>query len=331
MDEKRMIGGNPVLAGEFADPDIHRFGEKYYIYPTTDGYQGWSGWQFHCFSSPDLKDWRDEGLILDVKNDSPVGSENENGVPGVPWAIGSAWAPTIGERAGKYYYYFCAKRLDGVSCIGVAVADSPTGPFCAEREPLLTPEICVREAGIRGGQTIDPSVYEEDGRYYLLFGNGYGAVVELGDDMVSIRPGSMHRYRGTHDLRESIIVIKRGGRYHFTWSCDDTGSENYHINYGVSDSLYGDIDFVGTVLEKRPEACILGTGHHSILHIPETDEYYIAYHRFRTPLGQYKDGFGFHRETCIDRLTFAPDTGLMERVMPTNEGVGLYSRKERKV
>ncbi len=313
--------GNPVLPGEFADPDLHKFGDTYYIYPTTDGFPGWSGWQFHCFSSPDLVSWRDEGVILDVKNDDVSGAGNENGVPGVPWAVGSAWAPTCAFCGGKYYFYFCAKRPDGVSCIGAAVADSPTGPFRALPEPLLSPEICMREAGIRGGQTIDPSVYEEDGRFYLLFGNGYGAIVRLAADMTSILPGTMHKYEGTFDLRESLILVKRGGVYHFTWSCDDTGSENYHINYGVADSLYGEIEFVDTILKKRPDEGILGTGHHSILHLPDSDEYYIAYHRFRTPLGMYNGGFGFHRETCIDRLTFNPYSGLIEEVTPTNEGL----------
>ncbi len=309
---------NPVLNGEFADPDLHRFGGRYYIYPTTDGHPGWSGWQFHCFSSDDMRSWRDEGVILDVKNSETDGEKNENGIPGVPWAVGSAWAPTIGERGGKYYFYFCAKRPDGASCIGAACADSPTGPFTACPEPLITPELCRDMAGIHGGQTIDPSVFEDGGRYYLLFGNGYGAIVGLADDMTSVLPGTMHRYEGTYDLRESIIAVKHGGKYHFTWSCDDTGSENYHINYGTSDTLYGKIEYVGTLLEKRPEENILGTGHHSILHIPETDEYYICYHRFATPLGRYREGLGFHRETCIDRLTFDARTGLMKKVIPTN-------------
>lgn len=309
---------NPILRGEFADPDLHRFGGRYYIYPTTDGIDGWGGWQFHCFSSDDLSEWRDEGIILDVKNDSVIGSENENGAPGVPWAVGNAWAPTIGEHGGRYYYYFCAKRPDGVSCIGAAVSDSPTGPFRADSEPLLSPEICRREAGVEHGQTIDPWFYEEDGKAYLLFGNGYGAVVELDETLTHIVPGTMHRYRGTYDLRESLIVVKRGDTYHFTWSCDDTGSENYHVNYGTSHSLYGDIEYRGTILEKRPGDGILGTGHHSILHLPETDEYFICYHRFATPIGKYTGGFGFHRETCIDRLYFDGETGLILPVTPTN-------------
>lgn len=317
MEKKKCV--NPIIQGEFADPDIARFGGRFYIYPTTDGFPGWGGYQFHCFSSDDLCLWRDEGVILDVKNDGLDGGENENGIPGVPWAVGSAWAPAITERGGKYYFYFCAKRPDGVSCIGAAVSDSPTGPFRAHPTPVITPEICRAEAGIRHGQTIDPSVYSEDGRYYILFGNGYGAVAELADGMTSVVPGTMHAYRGTHDLRESIIVTKHGGKYHFTWSCDDTGSENYHVNYGVADSLYGDIDYKYAVLEKDPSQSILGTGHHSILHIPGTDEYYICYHRFATPVEKYSGYHGFHREVCLDRLTFDPETGLMNKAKPTNE------------
>ncbi len=315
------IGVNPVLNGEFADPDIDRFNGKYYIYPTTDGFAGWSGYQFHCFSSDDMINWKDEGIILDVRNNDVDAEDNANGKPGVPWATGSAWAPTIEEKNGKYYFYFCAKRSDGVSCIGAAVADSPTGPFRAMDEPLLTPEICAKEANINGGQTIDPSIYTEDGVSYMLFGNGYGAIVQLGDDMTSIVPGTMHRYSGTTDLRESITVVKRNGVYHFTWSCDDTGSENYHVNYGTSSSLYGTISYKGTILSKEPEAGILGTGHHSILYIPETDEYFICYHRFVTPVDRYPGDHGVHRETCIDRLTFDSETGLMNRVIPTHSSI----------
>lgn len=300
---------NPVLKGQFADPDIDIFGGKYYLYPTTDGFPGWSGTVFHVFSSKNLVDWKDEGVILDVASEQ------------VPWAVGSAWAPTIEEKNGKYYFYFCAKEASGCSSIGVAVADSPTGPFTAMPKPLMTVEIC-KAHGVRMGQAIDPSIFtEEDGTSYMLFGNCDGAVVKLNDDMVSVDLSTLTHYEGAHDLREAITVTKRNGVYHFTWSCDDTGSPNYHINYGTSDSIYGPIDFKYTVLEKREEEHILGTGHHCMLHIPETDDYYIAYHRFFTPLGTFTEGLGFHRETCIDKVTFNKETGLMEKICPTNEGV----------
>jgi beta-xylosidase len=300
---------NPVLPGLYADPDIDVFGNTYYIYPTTDGFTGWSGTQFHCFSSKDMINWTDHGVILDAGKDKDV-----------PWAVGSAWAPTIEQKNGKYYYYFCAKRSDGKSCIGVAVANSPTGPFTAQATPLITPENASGE-GISMGQTIDPSVFtDDDGKSYLLFGNGNAAVVELNDDMISYKTGTMKNITGAYDFREAITVTKRDGIYHFTWSCDDTGSENYHINYGTSNSIYGPITYKYPILSKDASNGILGTGHHSIVKVPGVDEYYIAYHRFGTPLKDYPGGKGYNRETCIDKLKFGSD-GLMKAVTPTMVGI----------
>lgn len=315
--QKTVEFKNPILKGEYADPDIDCFGGKYYIYPTTDGFPGWSGTQFHCFSSEDLEHWTDEGIILDVMNSETDGSKNANGIPGVPWSVGSAWAPTIEEKNGSYYFYFCAKRSDGVSCIGVAVAKNPEGPFVAEPNPIMTPEMVTKDLGI-SGQTIDPSIFtDEDGSCYMLFGNCYGAVVKLTEDMTGWVPQTMHLFEHTVDLRESITVFKKNGRYHFTWSCDDTGSENYHINYGYSDSLYGEITYVGTVLSKNVEAGILGTGHQSVLFDPKSKKYFMAYHRFVTPIGTYTSDFGVHRETCLNEITFDETTGLMNVIVPT--------------
>ncbi|MSA12518.1 family 43 glycosylhydrolase [Lactonifactor sp. BIOML-A3] len=315
---------NTVLPGEYADPDIDVLDGKFYIYPTTDGFSGWSGTQFHAFSSEDMINWVDEGVIVDVASNDTVAGTNENGVDiaGVPWAVGSAWAPTIEEKNGSYYFYFCAKESNGKSAIGVAVSDSPNGPFVAEETPLVTMELCSQN-GVSMGQTIDPSIFTDPdtGKSYMLFGNGSAAIVELGEDMISLVPDTMQNLEGAKDFREAITVTKRDGVYHFTWSCDDTGSANYHVNYGTSDSLYGPITFQKTILSKDASESILGTGHHSILQIPGKDEYYIAYHRFATPLGQYDSGLGYHRETCIDKLEFDPETGLMKEVTPTQAGI----------
>jgi beta-xylosidase len=294
---------NPILKGLYADPDIALFEDTFYIYPTTDGFVDWSGTKFHVFSSKNMINWKDEGVILDVASDD------------VAWSVGSAWAPAIAQRNGKYYFYFCAKRPDFKSCIGVAVADNPTGPFIAQKEPMLTLEI-IAEEGCSMGQTIDPSVYiEDDGTAYLLFGNVKPAIVKLNEDMVSFQTGTMKNMEGAFDFREAIIVVKKDDLYHFTWSCDDTRSENYHINYGTSDSLYGPIDFKYTLLEKDKEKDILGTGHHSILKVPETNDYYIAYHRFGTPLDCYPEGKGYNREVCLDKIEFDAN-GLMKVVKP---------------
>ncbi|CAM5251640.1 hypothetical protein SALBM311S_08340 [Streptomyces alboniger] len=102
--------GSPTLPGLNADPDVHYLNGEYWIYPTTDGFQGWSGTRFKAYSSKDLVHWKDHGVILDLG-------------PDVSWADKNAWAPAIAERDGKYYFYFCAEQQ-----IGVAVADSRPVP-----------------------------------------------------------------------------------------------------------------------------------------------------------------------------------------------------------
>ena len=303
--EKEFTAGegcssNPIIPGLYADPDVIRANGRYYLYPTTDGFTWWSGHEFYVFSSEDKLHWKNEGKILDLKKD-------------VPWATGSAWAPCVAAKEGRYYFYFCGKKPDGESSIGVAVAESPTGPFLAREEPLVTLKE-VRSAGIPMGQTIDPSVYTENGTTYLFFGNGRAACAELGEDMVSLRPGTLTEVEGLYDFREALHVLKRGEFYHFSWSCDDTGSENYHVNYGISKSLRGPVEYQYPILEKRPGKNILGTGHHTILQ--EEDRYTIFYHRFGTPLEKYPEGKGFHRELCMNELHFSPE-GKILPVEPT--------------
>lgn len=295
---------NPVLKGEYADPDLVCFDGVWYLYPTTDGFENWSGTQFYVFSSEDGTNFHNEGMILDVASEQ------------VPWAVGSAWAPCIARKKDNYYFYFCAKDKSGRSCIGAASASHPAGPFRAQPQPLLTMDM-MEKYGISMGQTIDPSIYQEGDDTWLLFGNSAPAIVKLQEDMVSICEETLQNLEGAFDFREAITVLKRQGMYHFTWSCDDTGSENYHVNYGTSESLTGPITYRYAILEKDAERNILGTGHHSIAAVPGKDNYRIAYHRFATPLDKYSEGKGFHRETCMADLTFGTD-GLMEKVEMKN-------------
>lgn len=291
---------NPVLDGLYADPDIAVFGGKYYIYPTSDGFADWSGTKFNVFSSDDGVDFKNEGVIVDVASSQ------------VPWATGSAWAPCIAEKSGKYYFYFCAKEANGISAIGVAVSDLPTGPFKAKETPIITMDM-MEKNNIKMGQTIDPSVYFEGEDAYILFGNCQAAVAKLNKDMMSIDESTLQNIHGLKDFREAVTVFKKDGLYHFTWSCDDTGSENYHVNYGISDSLFGKVKFVRTILEKDPKRNILGTGHHSITKLPGENKYIIAYHRFATPLKKYPNAKGFNRETCLGKIDF-DENGYIKKV-----------------
>lgn len=322
---------NPAISGLYADPDIDIFDGKYYIYPTTDGYTGWNTQKFHVFSSEDMVSWKDEGVILDLSAGDVAWADTKNCY---------AWAPAIEEKNGKYYFYFCGRdKSTNQQAIGVAVADSPTGPFTAKEEPLMTKKAC-EDAGGALTQAIDPAIYtdEESGESYMLFGNGANGynIVKLNEDMVSFDASTMYHYpNGTFQgYRESIHVFKKDNRYHFTWSCNDTGEDTYSINYAVADSLYPEkkedgswgtftAQNKGTILYKVPEDDILGTGHHCFVKLPNREEYYIAYARFGTPLSDYpgdKNVKGCHREICLEKVTF-DNEGYIEKITPTLTGI----------
>ncbi|MBQ9517196.1 MAG: family 43 glycosylhydrolase [Eubacterium sp.] len=325
---------NPVLPGMYADPDIDVLDGKFWIFPTTDGTPGWGGTQFHAFSSKDMVHWIDEGVILDNKDKSPGENAKCIQIASCAWSDGNAWAPSIEEKDGKYYFYFCGRILDNLTstygdgmAIGVAWADSPAGPYTASDTPLLYPKMMSDANFGFAGQVIDPAIYTENGTSYILFGNGSAAIATLGSDMVSVDTSSLRLLTGLTDFRESIAVFKRNSTYYFHWSCDDTGSENYHINYGTASSLTGMITYQGTLVQKDSDSGILATGHQSIIYLPESDRCFIAYHRFYTPLS-VGGNVGHRRETCIDEVTFyKKSTGLFSSIYllsctPTMAGVG---------
>ncbi len=306
---------NPVLDGFYADPEViysEKTG-KYYIYPTSDGFNGWSGTYFKTFSSPDLVNWTDEGIIIDLNKD-------------VTWAKRNAWAPCIVEKkingAYKYFYYFTAAQK-----IGVAVADNPTGPFTDSGKALIDkyPD------GITRGQQIDPDVFTDPktNKSYLYWGNGYMAAAELNDDMTSVKTETTKIITPNNTFREGSYVFYRNGKYYFMWSDDDTRSENYCVRYGTSDSPLGPISVPekNLVIIKDKPAGIFGTGHNSVLQLPGKDEWYIVYHRFNFPNGiKMGDAAGYNREVCIDRMTFDED-GSIKQVTPTHKGIDAVSKK----
>lgn len=301
--EARVVN-SPVLPGLYADPNIAVFGDTYFIYATSDGYAGWGGKEFYVWSSKNLVDW--------VRSEQPfLTLDGANG--NVPWATGNAWAPTIIEREGKYYFYFSGHNasLDRKT-IGVAVADSPYGPFVAKPTAMI-----LNNETVTSGQAIDPAAFHDPvtGKWYLGWGNGSPVLAELTDDMVSIKPGSYQRIAGLTDFREGVFFNHRNGLYHLTYAIDDTGSENYRVGYATATSMNGPWTYRGVILEKDLGLGIKGPGHSSIINVPGTDDWYIAYHRFAIP-----DGNGNNRETTIDRLEFGAD-GLMKPVVPTLESV----------
>lgn len=270
----------PILDGFTADPSIRAFGDKYYLYPTTDR-PNWNTTEFAVWSSKNLVEWKKEGVILDISKD-------------LAWATNKAWAPDCIERDGKYYFYFCANHN-----IGVAVGESPTGPFKdALGRPLIEDEKIKTFS-------IDPHAFiDDDGQAYLYFGNGTPTVYKLNRDMISF-DGPAVEFR-LKEFREGIVVFKRNGKYYFMWSIDDARSPNYRVGWGVADSPLGpvkspDKDFI--VLQKHGPA--VATAHHGLVNVPGTDRWYVAYHRHAIP-----GGSGYKRQVCLVRMEFNPDGSI---------------------
>lgn len=285
--------GNPLFPGWYADPEIHFFAGRYYVYPTTSGHYT-SQASFECWSSADLTDWRNEGVILDFKD--------------VPWSTNfAAWAPSCAEKNGKYYFYFSAG--DGAG-LGVAVSDSPAGPF---RDAIGRPLVGYYP---HGAQPIDAHCFvDDDGRAYLYFGgHGHCVVAPLTPTMCAINR-DFREITPTPNYVEGPFMVKRRGVYYLMWSEGGWGDHTYLAAYGVADNPYGPFEYGGRLLENHPEVAN-GAGHHSVLRLPGTDdEWVICYHR--RPLGETDAN---HRVTCLDRLTFRDD-GSIAPVTLTHEGV----------
>lgn len=297
---------SPVLPGLWADPNIAVFGENYYLVPTQDGFPSWSGQQFFVWKSTDLVNWtRTPDAILTL-----------NGTSGnVPWSDGSAWAPTIAEKDGKYYFYFSGNNPTfNYKTIGVAVADSPEGPYTAQPTAMIN-----GTEAIVAGQTIDPYVFLDPvgGKYWLFWGNGDALAAQLSDDMLSIEQDTLVAVSGElTDFNEGSSIAYRGGVYHFNYAINDTRSEYYATGYATSTNITGPYTYQGPILQLNASLGILGTGGSTLLNVPDTDDWYIAYHRFAIP-----DGNGTERETTIDRVYFDAE-GLIEKVVPTLTSVG---------
>lgn len=276
-----QLSGNPVLEG--ADPEIHFFNGKYYIYTTAE-----AGKRFHAYSSADLTNWKDEGVIFDIG-------------PQCSWAENNGWAPGVAFRNNKYYFYYTAEVK-----IGVAVGDSPTGPFTDLGYPFIGTDPYTDDI-------IDAMVFiDDDGQAYIYYGgSGKSKMVvrKLNPDMISLASGPSNIT--PQDYTEGPFLLKRDGVYYMTYSNGAWYNETYNVRYATSNSPMGPWTYRGVILQSNIED--KGPGHHSIIRIGNCDEYYMAYHR-------YENGLGGGRVVAIDRMNFN-SAGLIENVNMTNYGV----------
>ncbi len=320
------LAGNPVLPEWYADPEGIVFEDEYWIYPTYSDHGKVPDFSktftkeqlgrrkyainkhyltqtfFNAFSSKDLVNWKKHSHVLDIKN--------------VKWASYSVWAPSIIGANGKYYLFFSANDIQNdkeLGGIGVAVADSPAGPFIdALGKPLIS-------KFHNKAQPIDQFVYrDDDGQVYMYYGGWrHCNVVKLSQDLLSVEKfadGETFKEVTPEHYVEGPFMFKRKGKYYFMWSEGGWMGPDYSVAYAIADSPLGPFKRIGKILQED-DAIARGAGHHSVITVPMTDERYIVYHR--RPLDTKH---AHHRETCIDVMTF-DENGFINPIRMTNEGV----------
>lgn len=295
---KRKAISQPLVEHIYtADPSAHVFNGKIYIYPSHDVE---SNIPFDDLGSHfAMEDYH----VLSMEH--PGAKAVDHGcalhLSEVPWASQQLWAPDAAEKDGNYYLFFPAKDKEGIFRIGVAVSESPVGPFTAQPEP------------INNSFSIDPAVFKDsDGSYYMYFGGiwggqlqrwrtgqfkteGEGPFAHLPADMEPALCPKLARLRDdllefAEPPRDLQILDEKGrpllegdkdrrffeaswmhtykGKYYFSYSTGDT----HFICYAIGESPYGPFTYTGRILEP-----VIGwTSHHSICEFH--GKWYLFYH-----------------------------------------------------
>ena len=310
---------NPIIRDQFtADPTARVFNNKVYLYPSHDivppagQRQDWFCMEdYHVFSSENLTDWTDHGVIV-----------TQNKVPWVRPDSYSMWAPDCVERNGKYYFYFPSAPKDGRGFgIGVAVADRPEGPFICEPEPIK---------GISG---IDPCVLQaSDGNAYIFWGAGRCAKLkpnmkELADDTpkekvkFGNREFEMYGVNCLKDLpnrqAEGPFAFEYNGNYYLTYPYVRENTEV--LGYAMSKKPMGPYEYKGLIMPEHENGC--WTNHHSIINYK--GQWYLFYHQ-----NAFSPRDDKRRSVQIDKLFFNPDSTIKE-VKKTMRGVGVNKATEK--
>ena len=310
---------NPIIRDQFtADPTARVFNNKVYLYPSHDivppagQRQDWFCMEdYHVFSSENLTDWTDHGVIV-----------TQNKVPWVRPDSYSMWAPDCIERNGKYYFYFPSAPKDGRGFgVGVAIADRPEGPFICEPEPIK---------GING---IDPCVLQaSDGNAYIFWGAGRCAKLkpnmkELADDTPKekVKWGNREfEMLGVNCLKdlpnrqaEGPFAFEANGWYYLTYPYVRENTEV--LGYAMSKNPMGPYEYKGLIMSEQPNGC--WTNHHSIVNYK--GQWYLFYHHnYFSPRDDKR------RSACIEKLYFNAD-GTIQEVKQTMRGVGINKATEK--
>ncbi|MDR2651995.1 MAG: family 43 glycosylhydrolase [Prevotellaceae bacterium] len=301
-----LYAQNPIIRDQFtADPTARVFEGKVYVYPSHDipspvpHLKEWFCMaDYHVFSSENLTDWTDHGIIV-----------SQNNVPWVNPEGYSLWAPDCIYRDGKYYFYFPAPVKDTLigrgMMIGVAISDKPYGDFVPHPEP------------IKGTFGIDPcTLIDKDGQAYIYWA-GFGGLLgaKLKDNMYEL-DGNPVIIEGLpapdKGMKEGPFVFERNGKYYFTFPWVKNNTTEL-LAYAMGDSPLGPFEMKGEIMDESPTGC--WTNHHSI--VEYKGQWYLFYHH-----NDLSPKFDKNRSVRIDSLWFNPD-GTIQKVIPTLRGVGI--------
>lgn len=298
-----LFAQNPLIMDQYtADPSARVFGDRVYVYPSHDiphsPGKGRANWfvmeDYHVFSSANLTDWTDHGMIV-----------TQNKVPWVKPDSYSMWAPDCIYRNGKYYFYFPSTSGDTTKVkgftIGVAIADKPTGPFVPKGEPIKN---------VRG---IDPNVFiDKDGQAYLYWSQGHIFGAKLKENMLELDSEVLTlQDLPSKGLKEGPYVFERNGIYYMTYPHVENKIER--LEYAIGDNPLGPFKFAGVIMDESPTGC--WTNHHSIINFKK--QWYLSYHH-----NDLSPNFDKNRSIRMDSLSFNDD-GTIKKVIPTLRGVGL--------
>jgi beta-xylosidase len=289
------LAQNPLIMDQFtADPTARVFEGRMYVYPSHDipvpaGSGVRENWfcmeDYHVFSSENLMDWIDHGIIL-----------TQTEVPWLERKSYNMWAPDCVTKDGKYYFYFPTGRR-----IGVAIADKPYGPFKCEAQP------------VQGARGIDPCVLvDKDGQVYLYTSMNRIFVAKLKDNMREL--DSEMKVIGNlpqKGLIEGPFVFERNGIYYLTYP--HIQNETERLEYSTGSSPMGPFEQKGVIMDESPSGC--WTNHHSI--VEYKGQWYLFYHD-----KDLSPDFDKNRSIRADYLYFNDD-GTIQMVSPTLRGVGI--------
>ncbi len=294
---------NPVITEVFtADPAALVHQGTVYIYTGHDEapekHPTYLMKEWLVFSSTDMVNWKAHPSPLALKD--------------FPWATANAWAGHVVERGGKFYWYVPVWLGNGKGfALGVAVADSPTGPFKdALDRPLITSDRTPDPTNPEGVKVtwddIDPAVFIDDaGQAWLFWGNTNLYYAKLKANMTEL-DGPIEQITGLPRFVEAPWIHQRKGRYYLTYAYGFPE----RTAYATADKITGPWTFRGVIMGLAGNC---NTNHQAIISFKGRD--YFIYHD-----GGLLKGGSFRRSVCIDYLNYNPD-GTIQRIVPTEEGV----------